>query len=156
MLPESLAPDLPGLEEMRRWAEETPVEVRREYQPETEYADAYWQVFMVREERRFDGKLYAYMTTVSDEAVTRGPAEVWDTVLELHTMGWERLLDENRVSDEDERLAEIRADHDGDLDVAFLLTVVDRLKEEEAKLREALKEEWKYGAELREKIEKAS
>ena len=113
MLPESMAPQLPGYDSFKEFMEGRGVKVRREYMPETprrhgpetrEYGDdyeghplgefhpSYWQIVIYREELRPDGRVHIYCLTIHDQVVSLGQ-EIWEHEVELVNTGWERYLE---------------------------------------------------------------
>lgn len=155
-------PELRGLDEFRAWAADKPVEVRREYQWPAEGDEiGYWQVFVVREELRFDGKLYAFMMTVDDSSIARQWVEQWETMYELLCVGWEQTLRENLVSDEDERIFQIAGtpsdeEHPSPDDIAFLIAVIHELKGQALQMQEALREEFRAYSALKRELDEVT
>ena len=156
-------PELPGLEEFRAYVGERGLSVRRLYEwPSEEDEVGYWQTYLLKEELRFDGKLYMHTIAVRDADVAPAWEEKWGVLCELVEAGFERTLEENRASDEDERIHRIRemlAEPDWQLtgltnDFYFLLAVVDNLKEKERSLEEELKWNWRESSTLRHALDK--
>ena len=111
MLPESEAPELPGLEELREHVKERGLEVRRIYYPgsdftdehgETTYIEPSWDTVLVKEAKAEDGKLYVHAMTLSDQMVARGVefAEYWDHFATMVEEGFEKVLEEHGARDE--------------------------------------------------------
>lgn len=152
-------PHLDGLSEFEAWAADKQLKVRRIYEWPAEGDEVgYWQVFLVREELRFDGKLYAFVLEVDDLTISRRWTEGWESMAELHASGWERTLQENLVSAEDERIFEIAgtiADEEfpSPDDITFLLDVISVLKARDLQMAEAMREEWRLSNELRRELE---
>jgi hypothetical protein len=156
-------PELPGLEEFRAYVAQRGLIVRRTYEwPSEEDEVGYWQIYLTKEELRFNGKLYMHMIEVRDTDVLPKWEEKWGVLCELVEAGFKRTLEENRASDEDERIhriTEMLTEPDWQLgwvtnDFYFLLAVVDRLKDKERSLEEELKWNWRESSTLRHALDK--
>lgn len=111
MYPESMAPSLEGYEDFKRAAEERGLRVLRTYTPNTitdtmrrsvsdfegePEPDGWWDVILVKEELREDGKLHSFFMTVSDRAMSVPTS--WERHFELLELGWQNYLERAGVT----------------------------------------------------------
>lgn len=147
-------PELLGLDEFREYMSERGLLVRRLYEwPAEDDEVGDWQVYLAKEEVRFDGKLYAQVITVSDKDVSAREEAQWALLVQLLELGFQRTLEENGVSNEDEHIQAIRDSMDAREErIAFLLDVVERLKKKDRALQDELKWNWEESARTRDAL----
>jgi hypothetical protein len=108
MFPESSAPPLPGFDDFRLAASVRGIRAQREYTPRTvtgamakkvsdfehteeEQKAGNWDIYLMKEEMRSDGKWHVFCVLVPDRIVQQ--PSVWEVEFNLVEMGWEAYLE---------------------------------------------------------------